>query len=1113
MGLGIWSMHYIGMLAFHLPIPVQYDWPTVLASLLAAILASAIALFVVSRPRMGIANAAIGSLFMGAGIAGMHYIGMEAMRLAGMCHYSMPIVAVSVLLAVVISFVGLWLLFHVREESKSLAWRKMASAVAMGAAIPIMHYTGMAASTFTPSSDIPDLSNAVSVSTLGMMAIAIVTLMVLGLAVLGSILDRRYSAQTRELEAADKRYRLLFERSLAGVLRTSLDGRILDCNEACARIFGFASREELMATPISERYAHPDDRKSFLAQLQAEQSVTNYEHCLRRKDGSTVWVLGSNTLVTDKNGMPNVIEGTLIDITERKRVEEALGASEAKFRGILECAPDAIAISDMQGRVLLVNAETERLFGYRRDEMIGQSIEMLVPERFRENHAGHREAYAQNPSRRLMGVGPDLWGLRKDRTEFPIEISLGTIAASEGTLISSAIRDITARKRSEEELKKAKETAETASRAKSEFLANMSHEIRTPMNGIIGMTELALDTNLTDEQREYLSMVKLSANSLLTVINDILDFSKIEAGKMELDSSEFSVREILEESIRSLSVAAAEKHLELVSDIHSDIPDLVAGDPIRLRQVAVNLLGNAIKFTDRGEVVLQAEVQLIENNNVEVHFIVRDTGIGISQDKQALIFEAFAQADGSSSRKYGGTGLGLTISSQLVAMMGGRIWLESELGQGSTFHFTARFELLQTATEKPKLEGYSSLAGIRVLVVDDNPTNRRILERTLLQWGMKPTLVASGWAALAELRRAQREGESTSLVLLDAQMPQLDGFATAAKIRQDPDLPTATIMMLTSGGQRGDADRCRQVGISGYLTKPVRQRELQEAILRVLGLQAHKIEERKLVTRYSLQQTARSFRILLAEDNAINRELVVRILVKRGHSVTVVPNGKLALDALDAQTFDVVLMDVQMPEMDGFEATAAIRRNEETSGAHVPIIAMTAHALKGDRERCLANGMDEYISKPVRAEELLNLIESVTANSRPTDTAVEATRAIIDWNLALERVDGDAALLGDLAKLFCEEYPKMLEAVQEAVSGKDAERLERAAHTLKGSVGALGAQEACEAALKLERIARAGDLDDAEEAYEVLVQTIERLKVVLEAPIAERQQAPAVESL
>jgi two-component system, sensor histidine kinase and response regulator len=984
MGLGIWSMHYIGMLAFSLPIPVAYDWPTVLASLLAAILASAVALYVVSRKRMGLWNAVIGSVAMGAGIAAMHYIGMDAMRLAGMCHYSTSLVAVSILLAIVISFVGLWLLFHVREETKGQLWRKAVSAAVMGAAIPIMHYTGMAASTFAASTAAPDLSNAVSVSALGTAAITTVTLAVLGMTVLGAILDRRYSARSHELEAAERRYRLLFERSLAGVLSTSLDGRILDCNDACARILGFASREELMATHMRERYAHPDDRKAFLARLEAAQSLTNYEHCLRRKDRTEVWLLASSSLVFDKAGTPTGIEGTMVDITERKRAEE--------------------------------------------------------------------------------------------------------------------------------ELKDAKEAAETASRAKSEFLANMSHEIRTPMNGIIGMTELTLDTTLTDEQREYLSMVKLSADSLLAVINDILDFSKIEAGKMELDSSVFSVREILDETIRSFGVTAGEKHLELVCDVHSGVPQVVAGDPMRLRQVVVNLLGNAIKFTDHGEIVLQAEVLQVQDSSIELHFIVRDTGIGIPKEKQAVIFEAFAQADGSSRRKYGGTGLGLTISTRLVAMMGGRTWLESEPGQGSTFHFTAKFQVAQAPVQRPEMEGHDSLTGIPVLIVDDNPTNRRILEMTLRQWGMKPTLVSSGWAALAELRRAQEAGQPTPLVLLDSQMPQLDGFATAAKIKQDPDLPAATIMMLTSGGQRGDADRCRQLGISSYLSKPVRQWELREAILRVLGLRPQRGESSRLVTRHSLQETPKRLRILLAEDNAVNRELTLRILSKRGHSVEVVVNGRRAVEALETKAFDVVLMDVQMPEMDGFEATAAIRKREATAGTRIPIIAMTAHAMKGDRERCLGAGMDGYISKPVQAQELLKITEALASDSGPFDAMDEPVGAVMDRSLALARVDGDAALLADLAKLFCEESPKMLAAIKDAVAAKDAERLQRAAHSLKGAVSTLAAQKAIDAALKLERLGRAGDLQEAEKAYEALESAINRLRPVLESLGAGKAQPSEVEN-
>jgi signal transduction histidine kinase/CheY-like chemotaxis protein len=731
---------------------------------------------------------------------------------------------------------------------------------------------------------------------------------------------------------------------------------------------------------MNERYGHPDERKAFLARLQESQSLINYEYCLRRKDGSPVWLLASTTLVEDKDGTANATEGTLIDITERKRAEE--------------------------------------------------------------------------------------------------------------------------------ELKEAKDVAEAASRAKSEFLANMSHEIRTPMNGIIGMTELTLDTSLSDEQREYLSMVKLSADSLLAVINDILDFSKIEAGKMELDSSVFSVREILEETIRSFGVTAAEKHLELVCDIHSDVPPAVAGDPTRLRQVIVNLLGNAIKFTDRGEIVLQAEVQQFQDPSVEMHFTVRDTGIGIQPDKQALIFEAFAQADGSSRRKYGGTGLGLTISTRLVSMMGGRIWLESEPGQGSTFHFTAKFEMSQGAPERSDHDGQGGLTGIPVLIVDDNPTNRRILEMTLRQWGMKPTMVSSGWAALVELRRAQEEGDPTPLVLLDAQMPQLDGFATAAKIKQDPELPTATIMMLTSGGQRGDADRCRQLGISAYLSKPVRQWELREAVLRVLGLRPQRGENSRLVTRHSLQETPKRLRILLAEDNAVNRELTLRILSKRGHSVAVVANGKLAVEELEKQPFDVILMDVQMPEMDGFEATAAIRRSEAVTGTRIPIIAMTAHAMKGDRERCLAAGMDGYISKPVQPEELLKITEALAADAGPLDTAEEPAHTVMDRSLALARVDGDEALLADLAKLFCEESPKMMAAVQEAVSARDAERLQRAAHSLKGAVATLAAQRAFDAALRMERLGRAGDLADVDKAYAVLESQIERLRSVLETLGVGKERVP-----
>jgi len=481
-----------------------------------------------------------------------------------------------------------------------------------------------------------------------------------------------------------------------------------------------------------------------------------------------------------------------------------------------------------------------------------------------------------------------------------------------------------------------------------------------------------------------------------------------------------------------------------------------------------------------------------------LHFAIRDTGIGIAEDKQKLIFQAFAQADSSPSRNYGGTGLGLTISTRLVEMMGGSIWLESKPGQGSTFHFTVTLELPQAQMERRERKQEVVLAGIPVLVVDDNPTNRRILEATLLQWGMKPILAEGGLPALAALRRAKEAGNKTLLLLLDAQMPGMDGFSLMEKIRQDPELPTAAVMMLTSGGQRGDAARCRELGISAYLTKPVRQWELREAILSVLGMDQQKSESAKLLTRHTLSQTRRRLHVLLAEDNTINRTLVVRLLSKRGHSVVVALNGKQAVSAHERQAFDLVLMDIQMPEMDGFEATAAIRQKEKAMGKHIPIIALTAHAMKGDRERCLAGGMDGYVSKPVQAEELIQAVEGLDDNSHAARKTSDLTSEVIDREEALARVDGDEGLLADLAKLFCEESPKLLSAVRDAVAKGDTAALKRAAHSLKGSMSTFAARDATEAALRLEEFASEGDLVHAEGAYRLLATQVDRLKQALE---------------
>ncbi len=809
------------------------------------------------------------------------------------------------------------------------------------------------------------------------------------------------------------------------------------------------------------------------------------------------------------------LEETAADINERIKTEKALRESEEKYRTILENIEDGYYEVDLDGIFVFFNDSLCRILGYSRDELRGMNCRQFLDE---ENTPKVRQVFEIVRNTGKSNNGFDCQFRRKDGSHRFAEVSLSLMKDSKEhpTGFRSIIRDVTERKQAEA-MRQAKIEAEAANQAKGEFLANMSHEIRTPLNGIIGLTELALDTDLDDDQRNILDTINTEANSLLGIINDILDFSKIEAGKLEIETIPFNLRNTVEDVADSIALRAEQKGLEFILFLSPDIPSRLTGDPVRLRQVLINLAGNALKFTYQGEIYIKGEMAEDLGDKVKVRFSVTDTGIGIPKGKQATIFESFTQADSSTTRKYGGTGLGTTISKQLVELMGGKIGLESEEVKGSTFWFTAVFDK-QAGQEPVSTTKEVDLSNLKVLVVDDNRTNRFILTEYLKSWNCRPVEASGGEEALSILRESISSKNPFHLILTDIQMPQMSGFDLAGEIKAMEALKTVPIVALTSAASRGDGKRCTDLGIEGYLNKPIRRDDLHRAILSVLGLSTGQEVQTapQLVTTHSIaEDNWKDIRILLVEDYPTNQQVATRHLQRAGYLVDLAENGREAVEAYTREHYDLILMDIQMPVMDGYAATKAIRdleTNLKKAGnpgysarqQRIPIIAMTAHATTDHRERCLEAGMDDHMPKPLRRKELLAVVNKwVRSGSGPGEKAegdhskgkfTEKNRPM-NFESAVEEFGGNKEFLLEVLEAFLEQVRAQIENIRRAIFDGDTKAVRREAHSIKGGAANLTAYELSGIADQIENIGESGALEKGIEILERLEKEFYRLQV------------------